>query len=218
MTPTEASPVFLGEALVVLLHGLWCNRAVMAILSRRLRRCSGRVARFGYSSVGRSPAQNATILSHWLQQQPESTVHYVAHSLGGLVLSHLFAQCAHLPLGRVVLLGTPLNGSRVAARLARLPGGRFSLGASLHQGLLGGAPAWPRDREIGVVAGTVGIGLGTLLGGVGSPGDGAVAVSETRGPGLIDHVQVRTSHTGLLFSADAAEQACTFLRLGRFLH
>jgi hypothetical protein len=43
-----------------------------------------------------------------------------------------------------------------------------------------------------------------------------VAVAETRIPGLGDHVVVRASHSGLLFSDAALRQAAAFLREGRF--
>lgn len=204
--------------LVVLLHGLWCNRVFTQPLSRRLQACGFRVARFSYASVRRSPAQNAAALQKWLRDYSAPRVHFVAHSLGGLVLCHLFARFPQQPPGRLVFLGTPLRGSRSALKLAALPGGRRLLGASLDHGLLGDAPPWPRDREVASVAGTVGVGLGLLLGGMRTGGDGAVAVSETEGPGLTDHVQVRTSHTGLLFSAAVARQVCAFLRQGRFSH
>ena len=46
--------------------------------------------------------------------------------------------------------------------------------------------------------------------------DGSVAVAETRLPGLADHVVVRASHSGLLFSDAAVRQAAAFLRSGRF--
>ncbi len=167
---------------------------------------------------GCSPRQNATALQQWLRRHPAPAVHYVAHSLGGLVLCHLFHGFPDQPPGRVVLLGTPLCGSRSAARLAGLPGGRAILGASLQQGLLGDCPAWPATRETGAVAGTVGVGLATLMGGLGAVGDGAVAVSETQVPELADHIQIRTSHTGLLFSPAVARQACAFLHHGKFLH
>ena len=218
MRPAESCSAESADSLVVLLHGLWCNHLLMGPLAWRLQRCGFRVARFDYPSVRRSPEQNAFALAHWLEQQRASPVHFAAHSLGGLILCHLFAHFPQQPAGRVVLLGTPLGGSGSAARLAQLPGGRRMLGASLDHGLLGDAPAWPATREVGVIAGTVGVGLGVLLGSLRTTGDGAVAVSETLAPGVTDHLQIRTSHTGLLFSAAVARQVCTFLRHGSFQH
>lgn len=207
-----------ADTLVVLLHGLWCNRSLMGPLARRLRRCGFEVARFDYPTVRLSPKQNAAALSRWLARQGAERVHFVAHSLGGLVLCHLFDRYPHPPVGRAVLLGTPLRGSASAIRLAGLPGGRRMLGASLDHGLLGDVPAWPDAVELGVVAGTVRFGLGVLLGSLATRSDGAVAVAETRDAHARDHLPVRTSHTGLLFSTEVAKQVCTFLESGHFRH
>jgi hypothetical protein len=59
-------------------------------------------------------------------------------------------------------------------------------------------------------------GLGALFAGFADDHDGTVAVDETRLPGLADHAVIDASHSGLLFSAAAAEQAGAFLREGRF--
>ena len=48
------------------------------------------------------------------------------------------------------------------------------------------------------------------------PGDGTVAVEETRLPGLSDHALVATSHTGLIYSPVVGRMAARFLRQGRF--
>jgi hypothetical protein len=46
--------------------------------------------------------------------------------------------------------------------------------------------------------------------------DGTVTVAETRVAGVVDHLEVRTSHTGLIYSRVVAQQAAAFLREGRF--
>lgn len=207
-----------ADTLVVLLHGLWCNQRIMGPLARRLGQCGFRVARFDYPTVRRSPEQNAAALSRWLQGQQAERVHFVAHSLGGLILCHLLARFSHPPVGRTVLLGTPLRGSDSAARLVKLGLGQRLLGGSLEQGLLGDVPPWPAEAELGVIAGTVRLGFGILLGALTTRSDGAVAVRETQHPRVADHLQLRTSHTGLLFSPAVARQVCTFLETGHFQH
>ena len=64
-----------------------------------------------------------------------------------------------------------------------------------------------------MVAGEVSFGLSMLLGRLPRPNDGTVAVAETRLPGITDHVSVRASHTGLLFS----ERAAALTAAGRFV-
>ena len=46
--------------------------------------------------------------------------------------------------------------------------------------------------------------------------DGTVTVEESRLPGAKDHIVVSTSHTGMLFSAEVADQAAHFLQHGSF--
>jgi hypothetical protein len=59
-------------------------------------------------------------------------------------------------------------------------------------------------------------GLGGFVAHFDGEHDGTVALAETRLPGLADHVVVRASHSGLLFSDPAVRQAAAFLRVGRF--
>lgn len=187
----------------------------MTPLAARLRRCGFQPSRFGYPSVSASPADNAERLQRFLETIAAPTVHFVAHSLGGLVVLRLFQEFPDQRPGRIVLLGTPLQGSRNAARLARVGIGRRLLGHSIDQGLLGDGPPWQGQRPVGVIAGTIDVGLGLLVAGR-MAGDGTVALAETRGPGITDWTAVPATHTGLLLSAAAARQVCRFLRRGRF--
>jgi pimeloyl-ACP methyl ester carboxylesterase len=201
---------------VVLVHGLWMTGLEMGLLSRRLRGCGFSPRRFPFGEVRRSARENAGSLHAWLAEVPGETVHFVAHSLGGILLLHLFKRFADLRPGRVVFLGTSCRGSIVAQRLSHLPLLRAALGRSMDQGLDGGAPGWSGERELGVVAGTLGLGLGWLSGGLDPPHDGTVAVAETRLAGARAHITLPVSHFGLLLSADVARQVCGFLRSGRF--
>jgi hypothetical protein len=81
-----------------------------------------------------------------------------------------------------------------------------------------GISCWEGKAQVGVVAGRVPHGLGALFAGFDGEHDGTVAIVETQLPGLADHVVVDASHSGLLFSAEAAEQATAFLRVGHFRH
>ncbi|NIP72880.1 MAG: alpha/beta hydrolase [Gammaproteobacteria bacterium] len=188
----------------------------MVPLARRLQRCGYHVHLFGYPSVRRAPAQNARRLQTFVQGLNAQVVHFVGHSLGGLVLLALFHEFPDQPPGRVVLLGSPLAGSRSAARLMRLPWGRRMLGRSVERGLLGDGPRWEAPRDLGVIAGSVPLGVGLLLGAARQAGDGAVGISETRIAGIRDHLVAPASHTGLLLSPRVARQVCHFLRRGRF--
>jgi hypothetical protein len=75
---------------------------------------------------------------------------------------------------------------------------------------------WSRARDLGVIAGDLGFGLGRLVGPLGAPSDGTVRLEETELEGTADRIVLRVSHTGMLFSAAVAKQAGAFLRSGRF--
>jgi pimeloyl-ACP methyl ester carboxylesterase len=198
------------------------------LLRRRLSRALEADTRiFAYSSVGAGLTENAAALGLYLRTIPADRVHLIAHSMGGLVVLELFepgsaargmaAGSTALPPGRIVLTGSPVRGSVSAARLARLPLGRALLGRTARDALL--APRerrWSGERELGVIAGELALGLGRLLGRVSAPSDGTVLVEETDLPGATEHLVLPVSHTGLMFSPKVARQAAAFLRDGRF--
>ena len=204
---------------VVSLHGLWMTGLEMMPLRRRLRECGYEVYAFRYPSLWRSPADNARALAHYVEGIDADVVHFVAHSLGGLVLMHMFEQAPLQRPGRVLMIGTPVLGSAAARHVAQWPLlRRLLLGRSLERGLLGGAPGWQGLREIGMVAGTRGgLGLGTLIGApLSRPHDGTVCLQETRASWVGEHLSAPQGHFGMLYSAPVAEAICRFLRSGAF--
>lgn len=201
---------------VVLVPGLFMGGISMAVLQRRLCDCGFDARRFSYYSSRLSPSQNAVRLNDFLWTVQSPVVHFVCHSLGGLVLRHLFCHFPDQRPGRVVTLGTPHRGSVVAARLARVLPFRLLLGASLTQGLLGDVPPWQDTHALGVIAGTRSLGAGELLSALPKPNDGTVAVLETELPGMRAHVQLPVTHTGLLVAPSVARYVCEYLRTGIF--
>jgi pimeloyl-ACP methyl ester carboxylesterase len=203
---------------VVYVHGLWLKGREAAWLRRRLARDLGAETHaFSYTSVSAGAAANALKLARFLAEIPADTLHLVGHSLGGLVILKLFEIAPPAAMGRIVLLGSPVCGSRAAQRLAELPYGRKIMGLTVDDELLTPRPRrWEAARDLGIIAGDVGLGLGRLVGRFAEPNDGTVAVSETYLEGATDHWVGRVSHSGMLFSATVARQAAAFLRSGRF--
>ena len=200
---------------VVLVHGLWFRERWLRLLGGRLRQAGYRVHGFDYPSTRLSPGDNARHLRDLCDRQFPAGAHFVGHSLGGLLILAMLQECDWRGEGRVLCLGTPIGGSAVARRTASWPGASVLLGAA-RELLAGGCEGWPEGRRVGMIAGTRGLGLGVLAGGLVAPHDGTVAVQETRHPRLTDHLELPVTHTGMIYSRAVAAQVRHFLDQGRF--
>jgi pimeloyl-ACP methyl ester carboxylesterase len=203
---------------VVLIHGLWMTGAESGLLRSRLRDDYGFDTRqYSYHTVQIGLDENVNQLHAFLAEVPGDTVHLVGHSLGGLLALHTLTRFPDNRQGRVVCLGSPLKGSSAARAMAGLPFGEEILGATIRDAVLsGGMTEYRGAREVGVIAGTLGVGLGVIIENLPSPNDGTVAVEETKLPGIRDHLEISVSHTGLLVSPTVASQTAFFLRHGEF--
>jgi len=216
------------STVVVYVHGLWLKGREAAWLRRRVSlELAAETRAFSYPSVTAGIAANAHALAEYLEGISADTLHLVGHSLGGLVIlklfesgpmkEGLFENGSPMPPGRIVLLGSPVRGCRSAQRLAQLPFGKKIMGLTVDDELL--TPRrrrWDATRDLGLIAGDVGFGLGRLVGQFAEPNDGTVAVEETRLTGATEYRVLRVSHSGMLFSAAVARQTAAFLRTGRF--
>lgn len=199
---------------VLLVHGLWNASWWLAPLAWRLRRLGFAVRTFGYPSIVGGPEPALSALAERLRGG--RPCHLVGHSLGGLLALEVLRRNPDLPVVRVVCLGSPLRGSGTARTLASRPRLAWALGRSSAL-LRDGCEAWEGRVPTGMVAGDVPRGIGRLLHAVDAESDGTVALAETRLPGLAASCRVHASHTGLVFSAEAARQVAAFLRTGAFL-
>lgn len=200
---------------VILLHGLWMRAFTLVALRRHLQRAGHSVEMYDYASVLRGPEITVHGLLHRVHALKSANVHLVGHSLGGLIALQALQREPELTRGRVVCLGSPLRGSAVARGMARLPGGALVVGKNLEV-LRDGIEHWDGRQQVGAIAGRLPLGFGFAVGGLSSPHDGTVSVAETQLPGLADHCVVAATHTGLLFSEEAAGQVIAFLQHGHF--
>lgn len=208
---------------VVFAHGMWMPGRIMTFLKNRLERDHGFTGHlFGYWSVRDSLDDNAALLSEYVARVANGPVHLVGHSLGGVLALRMHALFPHAPPGRVVCLGSPLRGSRAAVGLGRHPLGIRMMGRSIADGVVREtASEWAvpvtDTREIGIIAGTLGMGFGRLVATLDGENDGTVTVAETRLPGARDHLSMPVTHMGLVWSGDVAAQTAAFLQRGEFL-
>lgn len=205
------------------LHGVWMPGAVMTFVKRRLEsEYRYRAHLFSYPSIRDSLDENARSLAGYLGENGFDRVHLIGHSLGGVVALRMLALEPGAPVDRIVCLGSPLCGSRAASHLNQKDWGNTILGRSVTGGVVDeAANQWARDvcatRDVGVIAGTVPVGVGRLLTTFDEDNDGTVAVSETRLPGVKDHLCMPVNHKGLVLSRNVIDQAAAFLKRGEFL-
>ena len=95
---------------------------------------------FGYRTTGRAMSEIITQLTHFVDRIDAEEVHFVGHSLGGLVLYRYFETAPCAKPGRVVFLGSPTVKSRTAERVGRLPVFSSLIGRMVHDELV-----WPQD-------------------------------------------------------------------------
>ena len=204
---------------VVLLHGLWRSRWSMVLPYWRLRAAGFHVVGIDYPSRSRPIEELAR---HVAERLPDAAaagrLHFLTHSLGGLVTRHLIRTRRPANLGRVVMLSPPNQGSHLARRLQR---SRFMRAAAGPIGpLLTSAPGevatllGPVDFDLGIIAGDTR--RSVLSGWFEGPSDGRVTVDEARVEGMADLLVVPRGHAFIMNDPRVIDQAIHFLRHGQF--
>lgn len=203
---------------VIYVHGLWMPGEESLVLRHRLAQEFGfALHSFRYSAAFSSMNTTTERLAAFAAELKAPEVHFVGHSLGGLIIHRLLERFSEQPPGRAVFLGTPSVASKAAEQASRFAPVAHLMGQSVAEELL--QPKlrrWSHPNPLGIVAGSQRLGVGQLLANFQEDNDGTVAVSETRMPGATDHIVLPVSHLGMLVSARVARETGLFLTHGRF--
>jgi pimeloyl-ACP methyl ester carboxylesterase len=199
---------------VILAHGLWVPGVVMQPLAARLERAGFRCHNFSYMGAGRPLAAHAERLARVAHDL--GPAHFVGHSLGGLLVLEMLNNHPEVAAGRAVLLGTPARGCYAGRRIARYPAGRWFLGQSEALWREGRVARWTRPEALGVLAGSLPLGLGRVFGPLPGVNDGVVSLEETDVEGMAERVVLPIGHSAMLISARVAAQVAAFLSHGKF--
>lgn len=203
---------------IILIHGLWMRGLVMLPHQHWLRSEGFSVCRFSYPSWRGSLADNVRLLSTFVKESPCSSIHLVAHSLGGAVALTMLSQEPDPRIRRVILMGTPYAGCHCGFAIAKRPMLARLVGHTFEGWFKIPRPTLPPAVDIGILAGTRSISCGRLIPGLACPNDGLIAVTETYIPAAKDSISLHVSHSGMLVSKACAGQIANFLRFGIFLH
>jgi pimeloyl-ACP methyl ester carboxylesterase len=207
------------QSQVLLVHGLWLNRASMYPLGLRLRHAGFAVRYHGYYSALLPQERHIEQLITRLRGDGgDERPHVIAHSLGAVLALQALCQLPALPgtKSRLIGLGAPWRGSDAGRQFMRHAFGRFCVGSTGRLWQTFPELQAPAGVEVGAIAGTRRIGMGRFFARLEGANDGVVTVEETRLDGLADHIVMPVSHTGMLLSGEAAQQCAAFLRGGRF--
>lgn len=229
LMPAAAAPVHAPAALhatpVVLLHGLARSPASMNTLQQALERAGYRVCNVGYPSRGHAietlarehvaPAVQACI------GDAAAPVHFITHSMGGILVRQLAADRRLTGIQRVVMLAPPNRGSEVIDELdARGMLDHAVMPAARQLGTASGSLTRRLGRptfELGIVAGTRS--MNPLLSlRIPGPDDGKVSVESARLEGAADFLALPVSHVFIMRDASTIRQTLHFLEHGRFAH
>ncbi|MBW2271544.1 MAG: alpha/beta hydrolase [Deltaproteobacteria bacterium] len=147
-------------------------------------------------------------------------LHFVTHSLGGILVRAFVMRSRPANLGRVVMIAPPNKGSELADWVGESELLSWTLGPTAVE--LGTSPDSlpnrlpPADFELGIIAGTYAASPLTEV--IEGESDGTVSVESTKLTGMQDFITLPYSHTFIMQRGAAAEQVSAFLRTGRFTH
>jgi triacylglycerol lipase len=209
---------------VVLLHGLARTYLSMELLGWALEDDGYRVANIDYPSRDYPIEELAPLavgqgIEACQEEGKVDAIHFVTHSLGGILVRYYFAHNKLDNLGRVVMLGPPNQGSKAADEMRDVPGFDWINGPAGYQ--LGKGEEsiplqlGPPDFEFAVIAGNQTIDPVTSAF-LDDPDDGRVSVSDTRLEGMKDFRVVNASHAFIMQKTQVFLLVENFLSTGSF--
>ncbi len=209
------------DATVVLLHGLVRSSRSMDKMEKKLEREGYDVINIDYpSTTATIETLTEQVFTNLLPRiEGETTVHFITHSMGGILLRQ-YLQEHELPnLGRVVMLAPPSQGSEVPDKLGNNSIYQWLNGPSGNQ-LGTGDDSIPLRLEspvfeLGIIAGDRSINpiLSMLIPG---PDDGKVALARVKPPAYTDYLELHVTHACMMWNRKVIKQTLHFLEHGRF--
>lgn len=192
----------------------------MAWIGRYLKKQGYDVSLLGYPSTQYTLAELAEVIYPKVQkliQHNTQPVHFVCHSMGGLLLRAYLEKYPVPNLGRVVFLATPNQGSELADFLSRFKLYRWLFGPAGLQLKTSQTPhlfKQPVNFELGVIMGDKpSINLRCFNQ---APNDGNVTVESSKVAGMKDHIVLPKNHLNILFDKNTMVQIAYFLKNGFF--
>ena len=217
------SPI-LSNTYVYLVHGFMGHRFNMVYLEKGLEKEGYQVINWSYHSVRDSLPEIARQLETELQQYSrEDTIHFVTHSMGGLVVRSFFhfANYENVPahLGRLVMIAPPNQGAEIANFASRLNYNQWLFGENVEymrtdKISLADSLAIP-PIEFGIIAAARGAESGYNLF-IDGANDGYISLPRTYLEGAQDYMVLSNIHFFIVYQKETLENVICFLKYGRF--
>lgn len=210
------------KACVVLLHGLAGSSVTMKVIEHKLERLDYQLVNIGYPSRSRSIKELAPVAIEpaLAECEPQKKIHFVTHSMGGILLRQYLSNNALEGLGKVVMLAPPNQGNPLASSVGSNKALTWYFGPALNEladaGINLPDKLGPVEFNLGVIAGTR---SHNPFGSRVLPGvdDGAVSVEQTKVQGMNAHTTVKANHLSILFKPSVYKQIVFYLQEGRFI-
>jgi pimeloyl-ACP methyl ester carboxylesterase len=212
-------PAMTGKA-VILMHGLGHGRLSMKKMAQYLRKSSDfNIFNISYASTRQEMTAHAQSLARIVESlEGIDEIHFVAHSMGNLVIRRYLFDHNDPRIGRIVMLGPPNDGAQLAKRygkrLYKLLAGQSGDQLGRHWDQLKDKLATPKV-QFGIIAGSQPVaGQGNPL--ITGNDDLVVRVEETKLPGAADFAILPVAHSFLMNDATVQQYTLNFLQQGRF--
>ncbi len=218
--PTGTTDATQSFETVVLLHGFGRSNTAMWLLAKRLKDAGYKVKRVGYDSLQSDPEEILQDISRQIADcclDRERPVHFVGHSLGGLMIRAYLGKHKLKYMGKVVLIGAPNQGTPIVDIFKDSWWMQFAGPTASQLGTDNGSfpntlPA--PDYPLGIIAGVTENGF--LSSRIPGQDDGLVPVESTYIDGMNDFIIIETNHTMMRYNEQVALQTIEFLKRGRF--
>jgi pimeloyl-ACP methyl ester carboxylesterase len=209
-----------NKEIIDLLHGLGRSNTSMWLLASRLEDAGYYVQRVGYSSLHQNPDEILKDISSQINQccqKHAQSVHFVGHSLGGLMVRAYLQNSQVDKLGRVVLLGTPNKGTEAADYFSN--SWLMEILGPTAKALGTDADSFPRSLEapyypVGIIAGELKSKFNDHV--IPGKDDGLVSVEATKIDDMTDFIIIETGHSRMRYNSEVADQTIEFIKNGVF--
>jgi pimeloyl-ACP methyl ester carboxylesterase len=207
---TEDSQI--GKPTLVLLHGIGRSYLSMKHLESRLKKAGYQVINIGYPSLRKDIPGCSRYLREIIKDKPAHSLVFIVHSMGGLVLRQYIQFYGEEQIEKIIFLGTPHQGSRLAKQLKPIL--RPFLGPAIHQ-LADAEYACklpiPHCKFLNIAGGNgTKFGMNPLFGG--GDNDFIVGFEEAQLPGAHQFIRVRHYHAFLMNGSDTLRHILEFLK------